>query len=240
MPTILGVTKRAADLALRPLGLETKLRRIDEKAEGFPGYLAEAREAGMDVNDWEEEKLGWLKPLPILEQVLFPYLRPDSRVCEIGPGTGRWSRHIADRVPRGEVHLVDHSPWMVSFLRRYFAARPHVQAHLGTGFVLPFQRDSWLDVVFATGTFVALKLGVIYQYAHDFQRVLTPGGHVVLDYIDPTSAEGWQHLESRVLADVYTFHAPEVLDRVFASAGFALVKRQQVHKSTYVVYQKPA
>ena len=47
--------------------------------------------------------------------------------------------------------------------------------------------------------------------------MLKPGGVVVFDYLDPTTPDGWEHLhtEGRRLADVYTYHAPEVIDHVF-------------------------
>ena len=84
---------------------------------------------------------------------------------------------------------------------------------------------AWVDLVFVAGTIVALKLGTIHLYAREFARVLTPGGMVVFDYIDPTTAEGWAHLQTEGirLADVYTYHAPEIIDRVFANAGSAAV-----------------
>jgi len=57
----------------------------------------------------------------------------------------------------------------------------------------------------------------------------------VFDYIDPTTAEGWAHLqtEGHRLPDVYTYHAPQVIDRVFADAGFEAFERRQFGKSTY-------
>jgi hypothetical protein len=36
-----------------------------------------------------------------------PYLRPDSRVMELGPGNGSWTRPILERVPQGDVHAID-------------------------------------------------------------------------------------------------------------------------------------
>ena len=92
-----------------------------------------------------------------------------------------------------------------------------------------------MDLIFSANTFVELKLGVIWLYAREFVRALKPGGYAVVDYIDPTTAEGWAHLETEGhrLADVYTYHAPEVIDRVFADAGFAAFQRQQFGKSTY-------
>src|SRR5262245_41379361 len=108
-------------MALRPFGFEVRDRVLNEKPEGFPGYLQAARQLGMDVNDYEESQLGWFSARELLEATTFRYLRADAIVCEVGPGTGRFSRYILPRIAQGELHLVDHSPWMVRFLRRYFA-----------------------------------------------------------------------------------------------------------------------
>lgn len=239
MPTIKGIAKRGLDLALAPVGLETKDRLVIDKAEGFPAYVAAARKSGMDVNDYEEQVLGWLLPPPILERVVYPYLRPDSVLCEIGPGTGRWSRHLAAKIPHGQLYLVDHSRWLVEFLTGYFRGTSNVRVVLGDGFTLPFPREQCLDLIFATGTFVEFKLGLFYSYSREFARVLKPGGYAILDYIDPTTLEGWQHLESRTLPGVYTFHAPRVVDRVFETAKLTVIGRHQVKKSTYLIAQKP-
>jgi ubiquinone/menaquinone biosynthesis C-methylase UbiE len=193
----------------------------------------------MDVNDYESNP-GWRLPQPTLDEIVFPYLGLDAIVCEIGPGTGRWSRHIVERVPYGELHLVDASPWMVRFLRSYFRQLPNVQAHLSNGQSLPFERNGWMDMIFSANTLVELKLGVISLYAQHFARVLKPGGYVVVDYVDPTTDEGWRHLQTQgaEMAHVYTFHATEVIDRVFASAGVPIERRHQVGKSTFVIARR--
>lgn len=239
-PRVRRAFEYAAARLLAPAGYELRDRVLSERPEGFPGYLEASRRAGMDVNDYTEQALGWKLPQPTLEQVLFPYLEPDSRVCEIGPGTGRWSRHIVPRIPRGELHLVDRSPWIARFLRAYFAGSPNVQAHVGDGQTLPFAETGWLDVVFSANTFVALKLGVVYHYVRDCSRVLRPGGYSVFDYVDPTTEEGWQHLLSQgaEMAEVYTFHAPEAINRVLWCVGFEVIKRYQVGKSMFVVARR--
>ena len=105
--------------------------------------------------------------------------------------------------------------------------------HLGDGQSLPMPNSAWMDVVFVAGTIIALKLGTIQRYADEFARVLRSGGMLVFDYLDPTTDDGWAHLhtEGRRLADVYTYHAPEVIDRVFAEAGFEQFERQQVRRA---------
>jgi Methyltransferase domain len=40
-------------------------------------------------------------------KAVLPFLRPDSRVLELGPGRGSWTRALLAHVPEGEVHAVD-------------------------------------------------------------------------------------------------------------------------------------
>jgi ubiquinone/menaquinone biosynthesis C-methylase UbiE len=214
--------------------------RADDKSEGFEGYVTQARAAGQDVNDWQEQALGWVPSLPALERIVFPSLQPDWRVIEVGPGTGRFSRFLASKLPRGELHLVDHSPWLVAFLRDYFRDCPQVSVALNDGYVLPFDQGDWADLVFSAGTLVALKLGAIELYAREFQRVLKSGARVIFDYIDPDTPAGWKHLTSQTpfLRSVYTYHAASAIDKVFASAGFRIGERIQDGKSTYLTVHK--
>jgi SAM-dependent methyltransferase len=240
MPTLRDYVAAGAAVALRPFGYEVRESVLSEKPEGFPGYLEAAHRLGMDVNDYQESNLGWYPALDLLEQTTFPHLTESSLVCEVGPGTGRFSRHILGRIPRGELHLVDHSPWMVRFLHGYFGAQSNVYSVLGDGQSLPFQRDAWLDMVFIAGTVIALKLGTIRLYAQECARVLKPGGWLIFDYLDPTTVDGWEHLDSegRRLPDVYSYHAPEVIDRVLTEAGFEGFQRDQLSKSTYLTARK--
>jgi ubiquinone/menaquinone biosynthesis C-methylase UbiE len=194
----------------------------------------------MDVNDYEEEVMGWVPAGPLIERLVVPLLRPDSKVIDVGPGTGRQSRHIAPHVPKGELHLVDHSTFLVSFLSGYFQPLPHVQAHLNEGHDLPFPNNGWADVVFCGGTIIALNLGTIDLYAREFHRVLKPGGHVVFDYIDPDRSEGAAHLRSQTpyLRTIYTYHAASVIDALFDGIGFDIGDRYQDGKSTYLTVTK--
>jgi SAM-dependent methyltransferase len=240
MPSLRSVAERGAFFLTRRLGYELKPLRVDEKSEGFVGYAAEAKRAGVDVNDWEEQTLGWVPALPALERIVFPVLQSDWRVVEVGPGTGRFSRYLATRLSRGELHLVDHSPWMVGFLRTYFADNPRVAVTLGDGFRLPFEEDGWADLVFSAGTLIALKLGAIELYAREFARVLKSGGRVIFDYIDPDTPEGWRHLVSQVpyMRSVYTYHVGPAIEKVFCASGFRVGERTQDGKSTYLTAYK--
>lgn len=235
---IKGTIRRVVNTVLSPFGVEVRKASKENFGEGYPNYLKEAQKEGMDVNDWIEQKMGWSKTLPVLDQVVFPYLRDDSVVCELGIGTGRWSRHLAKKLAKGELHLVDHSPWLVDFCEKYFQSKPQVRIYLNDGCSLPFPKTSWIDVIFSNGTFIYLKLSFFYLYSLEFFRVLKLGVHVIFNYIDPVTAEGWHFLQ----ADSnrwFTYHSCEVVDKVLSSVGFRIVTHQQIGKSTYVVARKP-
>ena len=241
VPRLRQVFEVGAGRVLAPLGYQLRDRVLAERPEGFPGYLAEANRLGLDVNDYEEQRLNWRLPAPILEATLFPHLNESSRVCEVGPGTGRFSRVILSRIPRGELYLVDYSPWLVRFLSQYFATMPNVYASGTDGASLPLP-DASMDAIFSANTFVELTLGVLDRYVDDFARVLKPSAYAVIDYVDPTTAEGWQQLREQPedMARVFTFHSGDIIDRVFEYHGFSVEGRHQVGRSTYVIARKLA
>ena len=235
--------KVCANSILGTFGYEVRRRtedEIDQFAGGFPTYFKEANKIGMDVNDYEERKLGWREALPILTQTVFQYLREDSIVCNVGVGTGRWARHLEPKLTKGELHLVDNSPWIVEFVRNRFQSSPRVHVHLNNGYSLPFANGSWMDLIFSYGTFIELKLGLFYLYSREFFRVLKPGGYCIIEYIDGTTSDGWDWLESRAAqyGDCFTYYAPQLVERVFSSAGFGKVRCHQIGKSTYLIVRK--
>lgn len=214
-------------------------KQSDDKNEGFDKYLAAANEAGMDVNDWIESVLHWVEALPILKELVFPYVNAGSCICEIGPGTGRHARYIIPRIPDGKLHLFDHSSWIQNFLANYFAAYQNVFVHDCDGHTLDMP-DRSVDVVFSNGTFIELKLGEIYLYAKEFARVVKANGYVIFDYIDISTREGWQHLETQSTrrGNTFTYHSENTINELFANAGFTLTEYQQHGKSKYVVFRK--
>jgi len=54
----------------------------------------------------EEESVGGSYRKVFLNAVK-PYLKSDSRVMELGPGKGAWSRAILSKIPAGELHILD-------------------------------------------------------------------------------------------------------------------------------------
>lgn len=220
--------------------LDRAFVRVADTGDGFPAYHAAARRVGVDVNDWIERELGWMPALPILEQLVFPLLSSDFVVCEVGVGTGRWSRHIAPRIPNGELVLVDKSQWIVNFLTDYFRGHSNVRAVVCDGASLPFDKNEWMDMVFSQGLFITLKLGHIHRYLLDFARALKIGGYAVFDFIDPGTEEGWAFMEREYAAayDVFTYNSRAAVAKCCNAAGLEVLRSREIGKSTYFVTRK--
>ncbi len=136
-------------------------------------------------------------------------LNADSRVLEVGPGSGYFSVEIARRVPRGHLELVDIQPEMLAKARRHLqAAGLNNVGYTGCdATALPFP-DSDFDL--------ALLVAVLGEVAdpaaclQSLHRVLRPSGVAVFhEHLpDPdfsplgklrqtVEAQGFVFLESR-------------------------------------------
>jgi trans-aconitate 2-methyltransferase len=78
-------------------------------------------------------------------------LRGDERVMDAGCGTGRLTRILAGRVPRGEVVAIDRSVNMIQVARETLASEANVHIAAADLSSLPFS-DAF-DVIFSTATF---------------------------------------------------------------------------------------
>lgn len=226
-------------------------KKNDLKAEAHPSYMKEAAEAGMDINDYQEIRLGFVESLPLLKEIVFPLIDSlnEPLIIELGPGSGRWSRHIIKKIidnGGGRVILVDHSEWIVDFLRDYFNNVSDNKLSLTfskcDGFKLPADTENFsADLIFASNTFVALGIYFYYTYSHDFFRVLKNGGYCIFDYIDLNTEGGWKFLKQKTKEGLnyYTYYTFEAVDKVFRDAGFEYVSRYYYGKSTYLIYRKP-
>lgn len=128
-------------------------------------------------------------------------VRGDEVALDAGCGTGRITRLLADRLPRGRVIAVDASAAMVREAARRLADRPRVTVRRSD--LLRLRLESPVDLVFSTATFHWI-LDHDRLFGHLF-AALVPGGLLV------AQCGGHGNLD-RALADV---------DSVNASAPFA-------------------
>lgn len=103
---------------------------------------------------------------------LIPYLRGGEAVLEIGPGHGRWSALIPERIPGGTLHLVDLSPSCIEFCRKKFSQHGNVKFWVNDGRSLKDIADQSVDFVWSFDTFVHIEEPEVRAYAAELRRVM--------------------------------------------------------------------
>jgi uncharacterized protein len=130
---------------------------------------------------------------------------PGSRVLELGPGPGYWSRALADRVPQGHLALCDLQAGMLAMARTKFAAEP-VSYLAGDAVALPYRSGAFDAAVLVTvlGEVPAPRACLV-----ELRRVLRAGARLVI-------------AETRLDADFTRF---EQLRGMVEPTGFTLDRR---------------
>lgn len=113
---------------------------------------------------------------------LIPYVDDSEDAVEIGPGGGRWTRHL---LGFKRVYAVDYYEELLAELRRNVEA-PNVVFIKNNGSDFPGIPEHSVNYVFSFGTFVHLERDVIEDYLRNIAAILKPGGSVVIQYSDKT------------------------------------------------------
>lgn len=137
-----------------------------------------------DGDEWNGQAAHCGQPYPrwkaaLIEAFIEPRLRPDAVVLEIGPGHGRWARHMAGRV--AHTYLADLSPSCLEFCRGVLGddgvSYVPTDGHSLTG--VP---DGVVDFAWSYDVFVHIGPEDVAGYLRDLARVLRPGGEAVIHH----------------------------------------------------------
>ena len=113
-----------ANVPLRPLNL--RLQQQPQWDRRFKRWVRQGGEL-RDPNDVGDAD--WATDL-LTEGLDGHYLRllsPDAVVVELGPGSGRLSRHLIGRCK--ELVVVDNSPYVCKWMQKYLANKGSFQVH---------------------------------------------------------------------------------------------------------------
>ncbi len=235
------VLKSTANAVLAPFDLT--LARVRRGQACTLDWVAESERQGMAVNDFIEKDQR--KPaLDELQRLVYPRIAPDSTVCELGPGTGVYTRHLNEYLGGGQLHVVDSDPDAIDFLRRHLPKKPGTRLYRNSGTELPLDTDGGIDLVFCASMFTGGNLSYFHRYTQEFARVLRPGGHCVFDYFDIATDAGWGVLTRNMARErpifAYTYHTADTVDRVLRLHGLEPVERfGTIRGSVFVVARKP-
>lgn len=136
----------------------------------------------------EEKVIGGSYKYFFMKTVL-PLLRPDSKVLELGPGGGSWTRALLHFLPQGEVHTCDFqdvTPWLQPELYGGRLTCHHVSDNL-------FQclEDSSFDFFFSFGVLVHCNQSLIAEILTNVYPKMKPGAFALHNYGDWDKLTQW-------------------------------------------------
>ena len=184
----------------------------------FRRWIEQARRTGKDPNEigdaeWESDEL-----MPALERWYLPLVTKGAKVIELGPGSGRLTRHLV--AAGAQVTVVDRSEFVCDWIRSYL---PGVVVLRSEGCRLPAPTGE-ADAFFAHGVFEHLLAEEAYWFLADGARVLKPGGRVVFNFDNIASPGGIDYLAATSTPDrrsKFRFHHPEAIAAIARRAGYA-------------------
>jgi ubiquinone/menaquinone biosynthesis C-methylase UbiE len=217
-----GQTLRALNVKLRYMGFQlVRTSRIKPWDKEFQGWVKDTRASGVDPNDigdraWQDNAL------ENCSRHLFPHVSPESTVLELGPGTGRYTRHVFPRCR--EMILVDYSEFVCGWVREYLKGKGHFQIHHIERPALPQVSDESVDFVFAIGVFEHIDVDETDSFLQEFHRVLKPGGALSFNFDNFMSPGGLHWFRNETMRAgarrIFRFYHPEFLQRMARMRGF--------------------
>jgi ubiquinone/menaquinone biosynthesis C-methylase UbiE len=145
---------------------------------------------------------------------------PPARVLDVGTGTGKAARLVAERFPAAEVLGVDLSPAMVDQARRLLPpeSSPRLRFEVADASALPVRSEAF-DLV------VLLNMIPFFE---ELGRVTAPGGTVVVAHVSGPSTPIWTSPETlRARLAPFGFDGFEELA---AGGGTAFLARKAIEQ----------
>jgi SAM-dependent methyltransferase len=172
--------------ALRPLGVQiVRGYSGNESVRSFVSArktIAAARRGGISVADYIDANNA--EPGTTAASVeamlkLADLNEPVSRVCEIGPGTGRYAEKVIAALRPNVYEMYETARDWLPHLRML----PGAKMQAADGRTLASTASASVDLVHAHKVFVYIPLVTTVGYVEEMARVVRPGGAVAFDII---------------------------------------------------------
>jgi SAM-dependent methyltransferase len=208
--------------SLTKLAIRTGYGKWDR---AFRRWIAEAQASGGDPNDFGDKAWANDYLTQCLDSRYLAYVTPGSTVLELGPGSGRLTRHLVGRV--GRLELVDNSPFVIEWISKYLEGKVPFRAQRITTPSFDHIVASSIDSVLAHGVFEHLDFDETFFFLAEFCRVLRPGGYASFNYntLHSPAGEQWFHSHRGEPGDrcIFRFYTPDFMQRIAEIAGLQAV-----------------
>lgn len=208
--------------------------------EFFTNWIAEAEASGRDPNDVGDVDWGDLKE--DLETCYYPYIDSNSIVLELGPGSGRVTRHIIGRCR--EMILVDYSQVVCDWLAKYLEGKGSYRIARIEKPSLTAVGSGSVDTVIANGVFEHIDMDDLFCFLQEFSRVLRAEGVVSFNFDNIMSAGGlaWfnQYRGEPGTRCIFRFYHPESVGILAQEAGLRVLDlKVNSGRIAHIILQKP-
>ena len=149
----------------------------------WPAYdWSNQGEEWSNTNEWKNS---------LVEHVLQQHIPIGSRVLEIGPGAGRWTEHLIQRVSR--LIVVDLTPTCIEICRERFREFQNIEYYVNDGRSLDFIAEASIDRVWSWDVFVHISSEDVREYVRNISRVMQPKGQALIHHAKRgRSRAGWR------------------------------------------------
>jgi phospholipid N-methyltransferase len=196
MKSLKARTGSLLENVLRPLGFERKARPFSDFI-AFQETQRGAKEAGLPVGDFIERKHLAGDKVPSEQTMdgmaaLGVFNEKIERVCELGPGSGRYLEKTRTRCNPASYEIYETSQeW-----RNWLVEKYGVTARESNGRSLSQTDSASVDLVQAHKLFPGLPLLVTLAYFREMARVVRAGGWIVFDVMtekcfDAANLQAW-------------------------------------------------
>jgi len=200
--------------------MNLRLTRIDAPFEDYRSFIpfretiAAAREAGLPVGDYIEARYdtpeaagGTLRQMAKLGV----FERPVDRICEIGPGSGRYLRETLKHCTPSHYEVYETARQWAEWLSSEY----HVLLRHADGRSLAATPSESIDLVQAHKVLPGQPFLVTCRYIAEMARIARVGGKVAFDLVtedcmDPDTLESWLKSESGYQ------HYPNMIPKAYA------------------------
>lgn len=149
-------------------------------------YIRRAKEAGLSLCDYSENRGGRKGFRDIVFQEISKYVSPDyiKNVCEIGPGTGRYLEKVLEINPYilNYYYYETAKDW-----REWLGENYNCIAREADGISLRQEKSGTIDFCHSHQVFIYLSMYCVLCYIREMIRVSSTNGIILFDYYNENS-----------------------------------------------------